>query len=263
MTTEVEWARLTAPELKVRAAQSNSLVILPVGSLEQHGPHLPVITDTASAVAVSVQAAKSVAVDTSVTVLPGLWLGMSEHHLPFGGTVSLDYLAYRGVLQSIVRSLKVLGFQRLLIVNGHGGNIDPLAVAVRELAVEYDMPIIATTPWMLASEKQAAIFEVDAGPTHACEGESSVMLAIAGDVVRVERFAEAAEKHDGAVSVPSGISRFYAFPERAPVTGTMGDPRSATAQKGEQFLKVQADELVMLIRSEQIWTKPQAVWGKW
>jgi creatinine amidohydrolase len=56
---------------------------------------------------------------------------MSEHHLPFGGTISLDYDAYHGILRSIVRSLKALGFKRLLIVNGHGGNIDPLAVAVR------------------------------------------------------------------------------------------------------------------------------------
>ncbi|MBP0656408.1 creatininase family protein, partial [Mycobacterium tuberculosis] len=101
----------------------------------------------------------------------------------------------------------------------------------------------------------------DAGPTRAREGEASLMLAIAGDMVKTERFSEAAEKHDGAISVPSGISRFYAFPERAPVTGTMGDPRSASAEKGERFLQIQADELVSLIRSEQLWSKPQAVWA--
>jgi creatinine amidohydrolase/Fe(II)-dependent formamide hydrolase-like protein len=137
----------------------------------------------ASASAASIAAARLVAEDPNpvpVAVLPGLWLGLSEHHLPFGGTISVDYAAYRAVLENVVRSLRALGFARLLIVNGHGGNIDPLAVASRELAVAYDFPIVATTPWFLAPEKIAAIFESDTAPKHACEGETSVMMAIAG-----------------------------------------------------------------------------------
>jgi len=109
--------------------------------------------DPASASAAAIAAARLVAEDPNpvpVAVLPGLWLGLSEHHLPFGGTISVDYAAYRAILESIVRSLRALGFARLLIVNGHGGNIDPLAVASRELAVAYDFPIVATTPWFLA-----------------------------------------------------------------------------------------------------------------
>ena len=106
MTIEVEWARMTAPELRELAARASALAVLPVGSLEQHGPHLPVITDTASACAAAVRAAQLVADEIPVAVLPGLWLGMSEHHLPFGGTISLDYDAYHGILRSIVRSLK-------------------------------------------------------------------------------------------------------------------------------------------------------------
>ncbi|MEY9194878.1 hypothetical protein ABH991_008281 [Bradyrhizobium ottawaense] len=130
MSIEVEWARMTAPELREIAAPKEALAILPAGSLEQHGPHLPVITDTASAA--SVAAARLVAADSNpvpVAVLPGLWLGLSEHHLPFGGAISVDYVAYRAILEGIVRSLRALGFSRLLIVNGHGGNIDPLAVS--------------------------------------------------------------------------------------------------------------------------------------
>src|ERR1700755_1997646 len=151
MSIEVEWARMTAPELRAIAARKSALAILPAGSLEQHGPHLPVITDTASASAAPIAAARLVAPDPiPVAVLPGLWLGLSEHHLPFGGTISVDYAAYRAILESIVRSLRAIGFARLLIVNGHGGNIDPLAVASRELAVAYDFPIVATTPWFLS-----------------------------------------------------------------------------------------------------------------
>ena len=216
MSIEVEWARMTAPDLRAIAAREGALAILPAGSLEQHGPHLPVITDTASASAAAIAAARLVANDVPVAVLPGLWLGLSEHHLPFGGTISVDYAAYRAILESIVRSLRAVGFARLLIVNGHGGNIDPLAVASRELAVAYDFPIVATTPWFLAREKLAPIFEVDTGAKHACEGETSMMMAIAGDIVKKDKLDEAMQQAPARIDAPAGFSRFYSFSERAP-----------------------------------------------
>jgi creatinine amidohydrolase len=259
MTVEVEWARMTAPELRALAARPNALAVLPVGSLEQHGPHLPVITDTASASAAAIRAAHLVAEEIPVAVLPGLWLGMSEHHLPFGGTISLDYDAYHGILRSIVRSLKALGFKRLLIVNGHGGNIDPLSVAVRELAVTFSMPIVATTPWMLASDEIAATAESET-PRHACEGETSVMMAIAGDIVRMDKFDEAVQQAPKRVEAPHGFSRFYSFSERAPMTGTWGDPRPATPEKGERFLAIQARALAQSMRDERLWSTPDPVW---
>ena len=209
MSIEVEWARMTAPDLREIAARKGALAILPAGSLEQHGPHLPVITDTASASAASIAAARLVAEGPDpvpVAVLPGLWLGLSEHHLPFGGTISVDYAAYRAILESIVRSLRALGFARLLIVNGHGGNIDPLAVASRELAVAYDFPIVATTPWFLAPAKIAAIFESDTAPRHACEGETSVMMAIAKDIVKAHKLDEAMQQ------APAPVRRRRASP---------------------------------------------------
>jgi creatinine amidohydrolase len=260
VSIEVEWARMTAPDLRAIAAREGALAILPAGSLEQHGPHLPVITDTASASAASIAAARRVASDIPVAVLPGLWLGLSEHHLPFGGTISVDYAAYRAILESIVRSLRALGFARLLIVNGHGGNIDPLAVASRELAVAYDFPIVATTPWFLAPEKIAAIFESDTAPKHACEGETSVMMAVAGDIVKKGKLDEAMQQAPAPVRSPSGFSRFYSFSERAPVTGTWGDPRTATAEKGARFLAVQAEALADAIRDKALWSRPDPVW---
>jgi creatinine amidohydrolase len=261
MSIEVEWARMTAPDLRAIAAREGALAILPAGSLEQHGPHLPVITDTVSASAAAIAAARLVAAEAvPVAVLPGLWLGLSEHHLPFGGTISVDYAAYRAILESIVRSLRALGFSRLLIVNGHGGNVDPLAVASRELAVQYDMPIIATTPWFLKPDKIAAIFESDTAPRHACEGETSVMMAIAGDIVKADKLDEAMQQAPAPVKLPPGFSRFYSFSERAPVTGTWGDPRTATAEKCKRFLAVHAEALAEAIRDTALWTRPDPVW---
>src|ERR1700744_5217980 len=262
MSIEVEWARMTAPDLRAIAAREGALAILPAGSLEQHGPHLPVITDTASASAAAIAAARLVANDVPVAVLPGLWLGLSEHHLPFGGPISVDHAPDRAILESIVRSLRAVGFARLLIVNGHGGNIDPLEVASRELAVAYDFPIVATTPWFLAREKLAPIFEVDTGAKHACEGETSMMMAIAGDIVKKDKLDEGMQQAPARVDAPAGFSRFYSFSERAPVTGTWGDPRSATPEKGARFLGVQAEALAEAIRNKVLWSRPDPVWRK-
>ncbi len=164
---EVEWARLTGPEIRAVAARTGALAVLPIGSLEQHGPHLPVITDTASASAAAIRAARLVAGEMPVLVLPGLWTGMSEHHLPFGGTISLNFSELQGVLRGVVRSLRAIGFARLLIVNGHGGNVEPLAVAARELAHEFGLPVVACTPWY-PDPRQGRRHRGDGGDAGAC-----------------------------------------------------------------------------------------------
>ena len=258
---QVEWAKLTGPALRERAAAANSLAILPIGALEQHGPHLPTITDTVSAEAVSLAAAKLISADQAVAVLPGLWLGMSEHHLPFGGTISVDFAVLRGMLHSVARSLKSAGFKRLLVVNGHGGNTEPLAVAVREIAVACALPICTTEPWALNGAALKQILEDDEGVGHACEGESSVMLALMPDHVRRDKFAEAFDKQKLPLKQITEASRFYSFSEHSPVTGTWGDPRRATADKGRAILAMHAAEVVKIINNPLLWSMPDQVWA--
>lgn len=261
MAIEVEWARLTGPEIRAVAALPEALAVLPIGSLEQHGPHLPVITDTASASAAAIRAARMVAADIPVLVLPGLWTGMSEHHLPFGGTISLNFSELQGVLRGIVRSLRAIGFTRLLVVNGHGGNTEPLAVAARELAHEFGLPIIACTPWYLTRHRISDIAETKETPGHACEGETSMMMAIAPELVRTDRFDDAVQQRPEPVPRYEGFSRFWSFSERAPVTGVMGDPRPSTAEKGERFLDLHADALAAAMVDKSMWRKPDPVWS--
>lgn len=255
---EVEWARLTAPEVTALAAR-DALVVLPVASLEQHGPHLPTAVDTLLASEVSRRAARLVAARMPVVVLPCQWMGMSEHHFPFGGTISLDYAAFRAVLEAIVRSLKACGFRRLFVVNGHGGNTEPLAVAVRELAVAHGVAIAAATYWLAAAEAFAAILERQRNIQHACEGETSMVLAVAPDLVRRERIEAAAQGGVGTAEGP-GIQRFRSFAERAPGTGVRGDPRAATAAKGEALLQAAAASLAAAMLEPALWTAPDPVW---
>jgi len=261
MVNEVEWARLTGPEIRAVAARPDALAVLPIGSLEQHGPHLPVITDTASASAAAIRAARLVSADIPVLVLPGLWTGMSEHHLPFGGTISLNFSELQGVLRGVVRSLRAISFARLLIVNGHGGNVEPLAVICRELEHEYGLPVIACTPWYLTRARVSEIAETAETPAHACEGETSVMMAIAADLVRADRFEDAVQQRPEPVAKYDGFSRFWSFSERAPVTGVRGDPRPATAEKGERFLDIHAEALAAAMLDKPMWRKPDPVWS--
>ena len=107
--TEILWARMTAPELRAAAAQ-DTLVILPVASLEQHGPHLATGTDTYLGEAVASRTAKKLAAaGQPVVVLPVVWHGLAEHHMQFGGTITLDQPVFLAVLRSIGGRAAALG----------------------------------------------------------------------------------------------------------------------------------------------------------
>ncbi|MXP65519.1 creatininase family protein [Roseomonas sp. M0104] len=252
----VRWERLTAPELR-SLAERDALVVLPVASLEQHGPHLPVWTDSMIGHACCLRAAEKAA-DLPTVVLPPMWQGMSEHHLPYGGTITLDYATFRAVLACVCRSIKAQGFRKLFLVNSHGGNIDPLAVAARELCLEFDMPVVATTVFHVAGPKLGALLDTQPGVQHACEAETSFWLALDPGQVRQDKVA-------GALSDPSTtrsgpFQRFWSFAERAPGTGVMGDPRAATAEKGMKLLEVVSDALAEAMRDPVLWRAPHAVW---
>ncbi len=255
---EIRWDRLTAPELKALAAR-DALVVLPVGSLEQHGPHLPVWTDSFIAHAMALRAAEQ-ARDVPAVVLPPIWTGLSEHHFPFGGTISVDHATFHALLRCVVRSIRADGFGKLLIVNGHGGNIEPLAVSARELAHEFGIPVVATTWPAVAAAEIAAVLTAQPAVHHACEGETSVWLALDAAQVRRERVEAAAAGSNAARAAPAAFSRFWSFEERAPRTGVRGDPRAATAEKGERIIAAVAAALAKAMRDAELWRAPDPVW---
>jgi creatinine amidohydrolase len=249
------WDRMTGPELKALAAR-DALAVLPIGSLEQHGPHLPVWTDSLCAHEIALRGAAASGIP--VAVLPPLWLGLSEHHLPFGGTITLDHATFHAVLRCVVRSLLADGFRKLLIVNGHGGNIDPLAVSSRELAVEFGIPIVVTTWPNLAPAAIGQILTTQPGIQHACEGETSLWLALDAAQVRQDKLAETIS--NPPPNPPAGFARFWSFEERAPRTGVRGDPRAATAAKGEAILAAVVPPLAAAMRDPALWSTPDPVW---
>jgi creatinine amidohydrolase len=129
----VIWSELTAAELRDKA-RADAIVLLPVASIEQHGPHLPVGVDSILCEGICRRAAEAMAAEIPVLVAPTLWCGMAEHHMAFGGTFSFDLSTYRSVLIALTSSIERHGFKRLIIVNGHGGNIAALAAMLPDLA---------------------------------------------------------------------------------------------------------------------------------
>ncbi len=257
MPQSVMWKELTAEDLRAKAA-ANAIVVLPVASMEQHGPHLPVGVDTILCEGVCKAGAEKAAADVPVVVAPTLWCGMAEHHMAFGGTFTFDIPTYRAVLLCFLKSLERHGFNRVFIVNGHGGNIAPLNAFLPDFARETSLKVRAATYFELAASDLAPLLEDQKRVHHACEVETSLMMVLAPDSVKRDRISEAFGGVAGT-NAPGGgdwyatPTRFRSFKELT-ASGVNGDARRASREKGEKLLAICVDGLAGKLRDEKLWS---------
>ncbi len=200
---------------------AGAICLLPVGSLEQHGDHLPVGTDSMLVETVALRAAGLALRD--VVVAPTVWTGLSPHHVRLGMTVTLEPDLLLGLVRSIVRSLRSW-FSEVVIVNGHGGNRGWLGA----LALVEECPSVSY--WELVDQNVLReLFPVDLGSIgHAGQAETSAMLATAPALVRSgpSAFEPITRANDPFLLPDMGVS------------GVLGDPAAASAEAGKQFLSV-------------------------
>jgi creatinine amidohydrolase len=248
---EILWHNLRAPDLR-RLAAENAMVILPVGSTEQHGPHLPVQVDALLAGEVARRAAAILARSTPVVVAPTLWMGLAEHHMAFGATITLDFATFHALLRCVCRSILRHGFRRILILNGHGGNIAALTVIAGELSTELGAPVATATYWTLAETAEAfgRILERQPNVRHACEAETSMLLALKPELV--DRGAL-----DG-LDAPAELGRAgtaYVYRSFAEISrsGVIGVPAAASAEKGERLLDAAAAAIANAMSDGGLW----------
>jgi creatinine amidohydrolase len=251
MPQSVMWKELTAADLRGRA-QAGAVVLLPVGSMEQHGPHLPVGVDTYLSEAACRAAAEAIAAEMQIVVAPTLWCGMAEHHMAFGGTFTFDIPTYRAVLLSLLKSIERHGFKRVLIVNGHGGNVAALAAFLPDFTRETSLTLRVTTPYDSAKTGIAEVLEDQEGIHHACEVETSMMMVVAPDLVRREQLPNAFGPAHWTPQ-PASVARYRSFRDATP-SGVIGDARRASAQKGEKLLAACRDGLVGVLRDPGMWS---------
>jgi creatinine amidohydrolase len=253
----LEFSSLTAPQLNAMAAR-DAIIIVPVGSTEQHGPHLPVMVDYRLATEVARRGAgKLAAAGHPVLVTPTVWTGFAEHHMELGGTITLDYAVFYGVIRGIVRSLARDGFRRICVLNGHGGNIAPLVVAISELTVELEIPLVYFSYWEIAEAATKSILEYQDKILHACEGETSMMMAVEPALIDRSRLHEAKgpdqDRPEIEALVGKNVFRWQTLNARSR-RGVIGNGAAGTPAKGERLLAAMSDRLAEVLGTAELWT---------
>ena len=228
----MRFAEMTAPEIR-DLSREGTLIVAPIAACEQHSRHLPVFTDSilVGAVADAVESS----LPDQVLLLPVLWMGASEHHLPFGGTLTASLSTYELMLMELLTPLLRDGFRRTMLLNGHGGNIDPLRIALRRLDVQFPRAVLTGAAyWELAEPEIAALCE---GPRkvmgHACEIETSMIMHLRPDLVRHDLILDDPDEDAGALRSISWARDFG----RRTHHGAVGHPESADAERGRRMLE--------------------------
>ncbi|MBD3308078.1 creatininase family protein [candidate division KSB3 bacterium] len=230
---------MTWEEIRACSA-TGAMAILPLGSVEQHGPHLPIKTDTALITAVVEATLARLPDDVQVALAPTCWLGASHHHLPFFA-LSVTERTYIDILTQLGTCLADGGFQRLFILNGHGGNTAPLRVALNEIRrVRPAFLVAAAEYWSLGKPVIEAIRTSHTGGTgHAGEVETSLMLHLAPNAVKNHELLTAripclptGFERDLVSGGPVSLAMAW---DQLSASGVLGDPGQATADKGQRF----------------------------
>jgi len=249
---EVEWARLKAQNLR-RLAEENAVVILPIASMEQHGPHLPTMTDTRLGHEVAVRAARKAYSTRPVVVTPVVWSGLSEHHMPFGGTLILSHDTFRRVVRDLVMCLIRHGFHDILISNSHGGNVVAMQQICDELAPGLPVTLVATTYVSEAGEAIGDLLQNQDNIQHACEGETAMMMAVEPDLVDGSDLgALATQRGLGFLKAGRASYRWRPFVHLTG-NGVSGVPEGANPDQGERLLEVASDAIAALITDPETW----------
>ena len=244
--TPILWEWLTWEEVGALREGGMDMAILPVGSTEQHGPHLSLNVDTLSAESV----ARGVSGMTGVPVLPTLPYGAAwGHTAKWPGTLSLSPAT---VTQTVVEIgewlLAASGFTRLLILNGHMTNFAPLRTALETLRFRHpEMRVALRSLWEI-SPRVTSEYTADASDWHANAAETSLMLAHFPQGVRVERIADDPDRTGNL---------FFSYPvDRTSINGTTGKPTQATAEQGRSLLEWAVEDLSALVQAALIEEPP-------
>lgn len=259
MVEKINYEKLTWPEIN-EAVKENKIILLPVGSIEDHAKHLPLDTD--SLIVTEVCRRIAALFDGQVLVMPTVVYGYHPYRMDFPGGISISWQVFTQQLEEITLCLAHHGFKKILLVNGHGSNHPLTQIAARRVILEYpDVQCAMLSLWEI--EEFQDIFrkiresEYPGGASHAGEVETSIYLALAPEHVKMAKATK-------DISLPK--SRYFytdLAPEKSPKTGTpvkmlewwstlsktgaIGDPTKATKEKGIKLLNAMVEGLQKII----------------
>jgi creatinine amidohydrolase len=222
----------------VRDADREMVCLIPTGSIEQHGPHLPLATDTllSTGVARLVEAARP----NKALLLPGIFLGCSSHHMGFPGSLTASFETYAAVLAETIGCGLHHGFRKFFVLNGHGGNTEPNGTTLRDLKDSHPNCVFAHAGYF--SFIPQSILDRLSGPLkgirHACEAEASMMMHLHPDLVRTDRLRDDGLKMDPPP--PAGLNYIQPFDEITQ-EGSFGYASLASAETGKMLIESAVD----------------------
>ena len=241
------------------AAEQDRVAVLPVATIEDHGPHLPVDTDVLLTSEICDRAVGRIPEDA--ILVPVVPHGYSPHHMDFHGTITIAWDTFIKYVQDVCCSLAYHGFKRILVVNGHGSNTSPLDLSARLSNIEYEGKILCASVnhWDLRKVKEVggALRESGYGGTsHAGEYETSLYLALKPDLVKMDKAVDERSPLPSSFKTdllsgthPEGsAARLIPYWSSQTASGVLGDATKATKEKGDKFLEAAIVGLIDLIR---------------
>ena len=236
--------------------RESTLLILPTAAIEQHGPHLPLATDTLINSILLGAALERLPQEVSVYALPAVCYGKSNEHIGFPGTLSVSATTFMAVLRDLGASVAAAGFKKLVLLNSHGGNTSLVDVMARDLRAEFGL----RTFYLSASggAKFAGLTEQEqAYGFHAGDAETSILLSAIPELVHTGEYTV---NYIADINKPELLR-----PENAPATfawltrdiapsGVMGDPNPASAEKGAQWIAEAAEKVAAALTAMAAYT---------
>jgi creatinine amidohydrolase len=246
------WGDLTSEEFRALDPE-RCIALLPVAAIEQHGPHLPVLTDTAIADGMLAMLRAMLPEELSILVLPTQAYGKSNEHMLSPGTLTLSAQGLLDALTEVGASVARAGLRKMVLINSHGGNTDVLGIVARELRVRHDMLCVATH-WRRFGLPAGMYGPIeDRHGIHAGDIETSLMLHFRPDLVRMQK---AKTFVSNAVAFEQQFTHLRAtgahslgwIAQDLNVEGAVGDAAAATAQKGKETAVHQIEGFIALLR---------------
>jgi creatinine amidohydrolase len=253
---------LTWTEIQAMPDKENVVLIQPLGAIEQHGPHLPIAVDSAIGLAVLGKALEKLDDSVPAYALPNLYYGKSNEHVHFPGTITLSAQTLLTVLTEVATSIYQAGFRKLVFMNSHGGQPQVIEIAARDLHQKYaDLMVFPLFTWRVPNVAQELLTpkELEFG-IHAGDAETSLLLSILPNQVKLDQaIAEYPQElpKDSLLSMEGNLPFAWVTRDLSR-SGVLGDPTTATREKGDRLLDSLSDGWMQVIQDIYRFQQPQA-----